>query len=331
MDRDVQMNTIMTALAVLKRDLETVKGQLHKETPILLTEAAVEGFTAYLKENSKSNTARSFEYPLKRFLEAFPGENVATISPARLQEFLAKNWGSCKRSVLKQSFAKLKWFYGWCVKYVQIQGMPPFLNPCDLIEVKDAPPVERPDFIPVEKMKEFLATATDETHWILFAIMASAGLRISEAIGDPRAGKVGLRKEDVNGRILTIRNPKSGREKELAIIPGAVAERLAEYIERHTGEGERVFKIGYSTVYDVITTHAGWVGINLKPHDLRKWAATFWSRVDEYAMTNFVLRHSSTKIDSTMLVSSLGGRYVAPLSIEEVLKKQDVHMEGIFS
>lgn len=329
MDTNPQLNSIMMALAVLKRDLETVKGQLHKETPVLLTETAVEGFMAYLKENVRSNTARSFEYPLRMFQQAFPGENVATIAPARLQDLLAKHWGAGKRSVLKQTLSKFKWFYGWGVKYVQIQGMPPFLNPCDLIEVKDAGSIERPDFIPVEKMKEFLGTAIDKTHWLLFAIMASAGLRISEVIGDPRAGKVGLRREDVAGRIITLRDPKSGRDKEIAVIPREVAERLAEYM-RGTPPGERIFKIGYSTVYDIISVRSKRTGLALTPHDFRKWCATFWNRLGEYSMTNLVLRHASTKIDSTTLISSLGARYVAPLSMEEVMAKQDLHMQDIF-
>lgn len=322
MEQVQQQQVLLMAIASLKKDMDDIKRRLDGKTPTLLTEEAVEGFKSYLKENTKPNTRRSYDYLLEEFRKGFLGQNVSEIAPYRLQEFLAAKWGRGKRSVLKQSFSKLKWFFSWCVKYVQIKGMPPFLNPCELIEIKSIAPPERPEFVPVEKMVEFLETMKDERHWLITAILMAGGLRISEVIGDHRAGKPGLFKKDVEDRILAIRNPKSGRKEEIAVIPVWVSERLKHFLPNH-GTEEKIFTISYATFHDVIRTHGKWVGLSITPHYLRKWCASFWQRVDEYAMTNFVLRHSSTKVGEATLVSSLGARYVASLSPQEVMEKQD--------
>lgn len=40
-------------------------------------------------------------------------------------------------------------------------------------------------------------------------------------------------------------------------------------------------------------------------------------------MANFVLRHSSTKVNDAVLITTLGARYIAPLAPAEVMEKQD--------
>lgn len=322
MEQQIQMQTLLMAFVSLKKDMEDIKSQIRGKVPTLITEEALEGFRAYLKENVKPNTERSFSYLLGEFEKEFAGQNVPEIAPVRLQMFLAARWGKGKKSVLMQSLGKLKWLLGWCVKYVQIKGMPPFLNPCDLIEVKDEIPQDRPEFIPAEKMREFLSTAKNERHWLIFAILMTSGLRVSELIGDPRAGKQGLLKQDVAGRVLSITNPKSGRKNEVAVLPGWVEERLSVYMEKLKA-GDRIFPVSYSTVYDVMRTHSKWTGLDIRPHDMRRWCATYWSRLHEYAMSNFILRHSSTKVNDATLINALGARYIAPLSVKEVIEKQD--------
>lgn len=313
---------LFMALASLGKRLEGIEKRLEGKTPTLLTEEAVEGFKAYLKENSRPNTRRSFDYLLREFEKEFPGQNVPEIPPYRLQEFLGSRWGARKKAVVRQTLSKLKWFYSWCIKAVMVKGMPPFHNPCDLIEVKSDGPPERPEFVPIERMKEFLATMKDERHYLITAILMTAGLRVSELIGDKRAGKPGLLKKDVNGRVLALSNTKSGRKGEVAVIPSWVSERLNLFLQ-NLGPEDKIFSISYATLHGVIRTHGKWVGLDLSPHYMRKWIATYWSRLGEYSMTNFILRHATTKVNEAALITSLGARYVAPLSPQEVMEKQD--------
>lgn len=319
MQAQEDVRALLLALASLKQDMTEIKKRLDGKASYIPTEEAVKGFRASLGEKTRPNTIRSFNYLLKEFIGAFPNTNICEIPAMSIEEFLAKHWGK-HPGTLRQRFSQLNWFYSWCIKYSQMKGMPAFLNPCSLIELKDKQLTARPEFIPVEKIMKFLATARKEDHWLVFAILMTSGMRVSELIGDRRAAKPGLLKRDVEGRVLTILNPKSGREKELAVIPEWVAERLHEHI-KDLEPNERVISLSYSTVYDVVTTHAGWVGPKFSPHYLRKWTASFWERQGEHSMVSFVLRHSGGGLES------LTSRYVATMSHEEVIEKQDGCLE----
>jgi|SRR3990172_8672772 len=313
---------LLMALASLGKRLEGIERRLDGKTPVLLVEEAVEGFKAYLKENARPNTRRSFDYLLNEFEKEFVGQNVPEIPPYRLQEFLGATWGKGKKSVVKQSLSKLKWFYSWCIKAVMVKGMPLFYNPCDLIEVKDDGPPDRPEFVPVEQMKAFLDTMVDPKHWIMTAILMTSGMRVSELLGDKRADKPGLCKKDVNGRVLALRNTKSGRRGEVAVIPAFVAERLSQFLQ-NLGPEDRIFTTGYTSYHGVVKSHGKRVGLDIKPHYMRKWVASYWNRLGEYQVVNFILRHATTKVNDAALVTALGARYVAPLSPQEAMERQD--------
>jgi len=147
-------------------------------------------------------------------------------------------------------------------------------------------------------------------------------MRVSELLGDKRAEKPGLCKKDVSGRILALHNTKSGRRGEVAVIPVWVAERLSQFLQ-NLGPEDRIFTTGYTSYHGVVKSHGKRVGLDMKPHYMRKWIASLWNRMGEYGMTSFVLRHATTKANEATLVTALGARYVAPLSPKEAMEKQD--------
>ncbi|MDL1959907.1 MAG: hypothetical protein LWX01_13050 [Deltaproteobacteria bacterium] len=55
----------------------------------------------------------------------------------------------------------------------------------------------------------------------MLELMAHAGMRVSELLN--------LTKKDVDGRKLTLGNPKTGKEGEVVLIPQKVADRLNPY------------------------------------------------------------------------------------------------------
>ena len=317
-DREQQTQAILVAFASLKKDLDELKKKLDGKFPVVMVEETTEGFQGFLEKNRKPNTKRAYTKLLREFRGAFGSVNMATISAEALQDFLGKKWGKCKRTVLRQQLTLLKRFFNWTIRYAQYKGMPPFVNPCDFIEISGVAAPERPEFVSTEKIIEFLATARKEAHWLMFAILLTAGLRISELIGDYRVGKPGLKKEDIDGRVLTLHQPKSGRATEQAVIPAWVERRLKKHIEQFSPK-DKIFSIGYSTLHDVIKTHAKWVGLNITPHDLRKWCATFWERLEEDRCKKYVLRHHVTLED----------RYIA-MPPEDIMEKQDKYMKGLY-
>jgi len=78
---------------------------------------------------------------------------------------------------------------------------------------------------------------------------------------------------------------------------------------------QKVIPISEKAVFNAAKDHGSSMGLDLNPHALRKWCASYWERKGEIGMVNFVLRHNSTKLKD---------RYVAPLLVEEVTGKQDI-------
>lgn len=322
MTQQVQIETVLMGFAALKKDLDYIKERLDGKTAVLSTEEAVAGFRMFMEKNRTPNSCRSYRRLLKDFEEVYSYRNIPDISASELEDFLRERWKKANPSTLRQNLVLIQRFFGWCSEFCQYNGQPSFLNPCQFISVESAVPVKQPDFIPVDRMKGFLATAKKRHHWLAFAILMTTGMRVSELIGDVRGGKIGITRDDVCNRVLTIKDPKSGRDREYAVIPQWVSDVLEVHIQDH-GPHRRIIEMSHSTLLGVMKSHSKKVGLDLKPHCLRKWCASFWSRQNEYAMANFVLRHSETKAMGATLVSSLGARYIAPPSPQEVIERQD--------
>ncbi len=84
---------------------------------------------------------------------------------------------------------------------------------------------------------------------------------------------------DVDERKLTLRDPKSGRGREVVFIPQKLADRLKAYIRgKEIKPEERIFPITYTAARAMVKKAGLLAGVHLRPHDLRRHAATFASR-----------------------------------------------------
>ncbi len=112
-----------------------------------------------------------------------------------------------------------------------------------------------------------------------------------------RVGEVlKLTPRDVQDRKLTLRDPKSGKEREHVFIPQKVADRLKEYIRgKSIQPDQRVFPICYEAARTMVKKAGEKVGIRLRPHDLRRFAATYASRsgVPIEIVSKVILRHAN--------------------------------------
>jgi len=140
----------------------------------------------------------------------------------------------------------------------------------------------------------------------LLELMARGAMRIGEVLK--------LTPNDIADRKLLLREPKSGREVEMIFIPKKVADRLNEYIRtQKIGLHDRIFPICYEAARAAVRKAGNMVGINLRPHDLRRHAATFASRsgVPIEIVSKIILRHAN--LSTTQL-------YLGNISDTEALK-----------
>jgi integrase len=95
---------------------------------------------------------------------------------------------------------------------------------------------------------------------------------------------------------LVLRDPKSGKQTEVAFIPQRVADRLRAYIEQKGIEpNHRIFALTYQGARAVVNKAGKLVGIHLRPHDLRRHAATHASRCGTpiEIVSKVILRHAN--------------------------------------
>ena len=144
------------------------------------------------------------------------------------------------------------------------------------------------DILEKETVDEIIFRTTNARDRLLLELMARGGMRVGEVLK--------LTPRDVQDRKLIIRDPKSGKEQEIIFIPQKVADRLREYIRAaKINSHKRIFPICYEAARSIVKKAGEIVNIHLRPHDLRRYAATCASRcgVPLEIVSKVILRQSN--------------------------------------
>ena len=139
-----------------------------------------------------------------------------------------------------------------------------------------------------EVVDEIIFRTLNPRNRIMLELMARAGMRISEVLS--------LSPNDVDGKKLVLRNPKSGRGGEMVYIPQKLSNRLQKYIqERGITSDARIFPISYPAARIMVRNAGNVVGVHLRPHDLRRFSATYASRCGTpiEIVSKVILRHAN--------------------------------------
>jgi integrase/recombinase XerD len=131
---------------------------------------------------------------------------------------------------------------------------------------------------------------------LILELQAKCGLRIGELLK--------IKVSDISDRTITLREPKSGKESELAYMPGNVSKRLAEFInDKALKSDERPFPICYSTARSLVRRLGEKVNVCISPHDLCRYSATYASRngVPLEVVSKVILRHQDLKTTQVYL------------------------------
>ena len=139
-----------------------------------------------------------------------------------------------------------------------------------------------------EIVDEVIFRTTKVRNRLMLELMARGGMRVGEALK--------LTGGDVEDQKLVIRNPKSGKKMEVVHILKKLADRLKDYLKARGREGEqRIFPIIYTAARVMVRQASALEGIHLRPHDLRRHAATYASRsgVPVEIVSKVIPRHAN--------------------------------------
>ncbi len=192
-----------------------------------------------------------------------------------------------KQNTKRNRFTTLSAFFNFIINTFA----PQLVNPCEAPMLKKMfkrAQIIQWNILEKEVVDEIIFRTLNSRNRIMLELMARAGMRISEVLN--------LRPCDVDGRKLVLRNPKSGRGGERVYIPQKLSNRLQEYIqERGTTPDARIFPISYPAARIMVRNAGNVVGVHLRPHDLRRFSATYASRCGTpiEIVSKVILRHAN--------------------------------------
>jgi len=224
---------------------------------------------------------------LSKFREHFLDHDLASLTPEEILSFLTSLNGECKQLTKHTRYAYLKSLFNFIRNNLDGQ----LQNPCDnpMLKKLFRPAKLSPWQIhEKEVIDEIIFRTTKARNRLMLELMARGGMRVGEVLK--------LTAMDVEDQKLTIKNPKSGKSTEVVFIPKKLADRLKDYLKANTTSGDqRIFPITYTAARVMVRKAGALVGVHLRPHDLRRHAATYASRsgVPVEIVSKVILRHAN--------------------------------------
>ena len=240
----------------------------------------------YQKSNSKAKTVSHYEFVLGKLSAAFPRREVESITTGEVIAFLAGISDGRKQNTKRGRYMTLSAFFNLIINAL----LPDMRNPCRSPAAKNLfrkPKAHQWTIFDKDTIDEAIFRTIHTRNRLMLELMARGGMRVSEVLG--------LRPADIEDRKLLLHAPKSGREQEVVFIPQKLASRLIDYVrDNNISNNQRIFPITYAGARKMVVKAGEMLGIKLRPHDLRRHAATYASRtgVPIEIISKVILRHS---------------------------------------
>jgi len=255
----------------------------------MIVKEAIHIFQISQKNHHRKRTTDSYRYFLEHFENSFPDSHVEEITSDHVYQFLEALTEHAAKSTRRLRYAQLKAFFNFLIN----EKRHPMKNPCqDSIMVKafKSPRMKQKDILSRESVDEIIYRSKKIRDRLILELQARCGMRIGEVLN--------LRASDIADRKLMIRQPKSGKDIEVAFMTESIAKRLSEYVRgcQHNPES-RIFPICYSAALSMVRKLGEKVGIQIRPHDLRRYSATYASRngIPLEVVSKVLLRHQDLK------------------------------------
>ncbi len=192
-----------------------------------------------------------------------------------------------KQATKRNRYSVLSSFYNFCIN----TALPTLTNPCNgpvTKKIFKRPQAIQWQIVDKETVDEIIFRTTNTRNRLMLELMARGGMRISEVLN--------LTPDNIQESFLKIQNPKSGRSEETVYVPRKILVRLNEYVKAHDcHDNERIFPISYVAAWSMVKKSGKIVNIKLRPHDLRRHAATYASRSGTpiEIVSKVILRHAN--------------------------------------
>lgn len=275
----------------------------------MTTQEAISLFKYYLQANHKQRTLESYRVCLDRFAALYAQRSLDAVTPDEIFHFLEHLTQNLAKSTRRLRYAQVKAFYNFIIDRCSLN----MRNPCNapLLNKSFKAPKQLPHkILDRETVDEMIYDTKRQRDRLLLELQARCGLRIGELLK--------IRVSDVCDRTITLREPKSGKELEIAYMPENVAKKLSEYIKEKAFTGdELIFPICYSTARSLIRKLGAKLNVHVSPHDLRRYSATYASRngIPLEIVSKVILRHRDLKTTQV---------YLGKISDSEAIRWMDI-------
>jgi len=191
-----------------------------------------------------------------------------------------------KQATKRNRYSVLSSFYNFSINTV----LPTIPNPCNTAVIKKVfkrPQAIQWQIVEKETVDEIIFRTMNPRNRLMLELMARGGMRIGEVLS--------LTPGDIRDSSLSIQNPKSGRAEETVYVPRKILGRLSEFVRgNNISTDNRIFPISYVAAWSMVRKAGYLVDIDLKPHDLRRHAATYASRAGTpiEIVSKVILRHA---------------------------------------
>ena len=261
----------------------------------MTTKEAITLFEYHLQANNKKRTLESYRIPFARFGSAYGQRSLEAINPDEILHFLEDMTRNLAKSTRRLRYAQIKAFYNFIIDRCSLN----MRNPCNapLLSKSFRAPKHFPHkILERETVDEMIYNTKGQRDRLILELQARCGLRIGELLK--------IKVSDVSDRTIVLREPKSGKEVEMAYMPENVSRKLGEYIKEKALQGEdRIFPICYSTARSLVRGLGAKLNVHVSPHDLRRYSATYASRIGVplEVVSKVILRHQDLKTTQVYL------------------------------
>ena len=270
---------------------------------------AVSLFRYYQQSHHRKRTIDSYQTLVSTFEKAYGNRSLESLQPDEMYQFLEHFTEGAAKSTRRLRYAQLKAFFNFIIDKCHHD----MKNPCNtsLLSKTFRMPRQVPrTILDKETVDEMIYNTKHPRNRLILELQARCGLRIGELLN--------MKAQDVSERRLTIKQPKSGKEAEVAFMPEQIAKRMGDYLTKsNLLPGENIFPISYSTARMFIKKLGSRLNVSLSPHDLRRYSATYASRngVPLEIVSKVILRHQDLK--TTQI-------YLGKVSEHEAIRWMDI-------